>query len=60
VRTYYTAGVDGYQVYSNALPLAPSAEDALQQTPEVEAARKTFFAKFEEARNIIKHKTPHH
>ena len=61
VRVHYTAGVDGFRVLSNALPEAPSADTTfdvnaiVQDTPEVMAARKAFFAKFEEARNIIKH-----
>lgn len=62
IVVYYTAGVGGFRVLSNALPEAPSAVTTFQQqgpavvqdTDEVAEARRAHLALFEEARNRIK------
>lgn len=65
IVVYYTAGVSGFRVLSNALPEAPTASQAgsvmfqtgpsvVEDTAEVSEARRAHMALFEEARNRIK------
>lgn len=59
IVVYYTAGVDGFRVVSNALPEGPFQSTAgphlgpavVQDTPEVAEARRAHLAAVEEARN---------